>query len=105
MKPSRYAAHEVEEHLRTRLPGWSLEDGQIVRTYETGEWTRTMLLANAIGFLAEAAGHHPDLLLSYPRVRVMLSTHDAGGITESDFALAEQIEELARRQPEPPASA
>lgn len=94
-----YSAAEVEERLRARLPLWSLEDGQIVRTIETGSWQRTLLLANAIGFAAEAAWHHPELLLSYPRLRVTLSTHDAGGITDKDFDLAERIESLAAQMP------
>lgn len=92
--------HEIEERLRAHLPRWSVEDGQLVRTYETGGWQRTLLLANAIAFAAEAAWHHPELLLSYPRLRVMLSTHDAGGITDKDFDLAERIEALATWQPE-----
>ncbi len=95
-----YSAPDVEERLRARLPQWRYEDGQIVRTFETGSWQRTQLLANAIGFLAEAAWHHPDLLLTYPRLRVMLSTHDAGGITDRDFELAERIEAVATWQPQ-----
>jgi 4a-hydroxytetrahydrobiopterin dehydratase len=77
------------------LPGWTHEDGQIVRTFETGNWQRGQMLACAIGYLAEAANHHPDLLLTYPRVRVMLSTHEEDGITDRDFELAERIEALA----------
>jgi 4a-hydroxytetrahydrobiopterin dehydratase len=95
-----YSAPEVADHLRARLPHWTLEDGQIVRTFETGSWQRTLLLANAIGYAAEAAWHHPELLLSYPRLRVMLSTHDAGGITDRDLELAERIEALAASWPE-----
>lgn len=94
-----YSAAEVADHLRARLPHWTLEDGQIVRTFETGNWQRTLLLANAIGYAAEAAWHHPELLLSYPRLRVMLSTHDAGGITDRDLELAERIEALAASWP------
>ena len=95
-----YTPQEVEERLRARLPHWSYEDGKIVRAFETGGWQRTLLLANAIGFAAEAAWHHPELLLSFPQLRVMLSSHDAGGITDLDFALAERIEALATWQPE-----
>lgn len=102
---STYSPHEIEERLRARLPHWSYEDGQIVRTFETGAWQRTLLLANAIGFVAEAAWHHPDLLLTYPRLRVMLSSHDAGGITDRDFDLAERIESVATWQPEGGAAA
>ena len=89
---------EVAERLR-ELPRWKHENGQLTRVYETGSWQRTLLLANAIGFAAEAAGHHPDLHLHYPRLKVHLSTHDAGGITDKDFELARKIEETATWRP------
>lgn len=85
--------------LADSLPRWSVRDGQLVRVYETGNWRVTMLLAGMIAYLAEAANHHPDLLLSYPRVEVRLVSHDAGGITERDFELARRIEELAVETP------
>jgi len=50
---------------------------------------------NKIGDLAEEADHHPDILIRYNRVTLFLSTHSAGGITETDFQLAEQIDEAA----------
>jgi len=95
----RLSEQEIGERIAARLPRWSYEFGAIVRKFETGAWQRTLLLANAVGFAGEAAGHHPDLLLSYPRLTVKLTTHDAGGVTERDFALAERIEELATWQP------
>lgn len=94
-----YTEREIEERLRERLPRWTHEDGHLTRTFETGSWQRTLLLANAIGFVGEAAWHHPDLHLSYPRLKVLLTTHDAGGITDRDFELAERIEQVATWQP------
>ena len=94
-----YTEREITERLGARLPGWTYEDGHLTRTFETGNWQRTLLLANAIGFVGEAAWHHPDLLLSYPRLKVMLTTHDSGGITDKDFELAERIEQVATWQP------
>ena len=63
------------------------------RAYATPGWTHTMLLANQIAFLAEAAWHHPDLELGYARVVVKLMTHKVRGLTAMDFALARKIEE------------
>ncbi len=97
MKP--YNKAEIEDKLERELPAWSLEDGEIVRTYETGGWRLTLLLANAIGFIAEAAYHHPTLTLDYRELTVRLQSHDAGGITERDFALARRIEALVTWQP------
>jgi 4a-hydroxytetrahydrobiopterin dehydratase len=57
------------------------------------------MVANAIGHLAEAAWHHPDLLVTYPAVTVRLSTHDAGGVTDKDFALAHRIEAFVQWRP------
>ncbi|HEX2092547.1 MAG TPA: 4a-hydroxytetrahydrobiopterin dehydratase [Longimicrobiaceae bacterium] len=90
---------EIRDRLAAQLPSWRYEDGHLTRVFETGGWQRTLLLANAIGYLGEAAWHHPDLLLTYPRLKVMLTTHDAGGITGKDFELALRIEEVATWQP------
>ncbi|HEX8906634.1 MAG TPA: 4a-hydroxytetrahydrobiopterin dehydratase [Longimicrobiaceae bacterium] len=86
--------------LKSRLPTWTQERVYLARTYETGDWTRTTLLAGAIAYLGEKAFHHPDLFLSYPTLKVLLTTHDAGGITERDVALAEKIEEIATWKPD-----
>ena len=94
-----YTELEIAERLRDSLAAWKHEDGHLTRTYETGSWQRTLLLANAIGFVGEAAWHHPDLHLSFPRLKVLLTTHDDGGITDKDFELARKIEEVATWQP------
>jgi 4a-hydroxytetrahydrobiopterin dehydratase len=59
------------------------------------------MLVNAIGYLAEAAFHHPDLSVTWARVVVKLTTHSAGGITDKDFALARRIEEVVMWRPAP----
>jgi 4a-hydroxytetrahydrobiopterin dehydratase len=90
-----YTQAEIVSWLESNLPRWQYQDGHLSRVYVTGNWQLTLMLANAIAFLAEAAWHHPDLLLSYPRLTVRLQTHDAGGITAKDFELARRIEEVA----------
>jgi 4a-hydroxytetrahydrobiopterin dehydratase len=57
------------------------------------------MLVNSIGYLAEAAYHHPDLTVTWGRVIVKLSTHSAGGITDKDFDLARKIEDVALWRP------
>jgi len=96
-----YTEAQVVAWLEENLPAWSLEDGFLTRTYVTNNWQLTLLLANTIGYLAEAAWHHPELTLSYPRLTVRLQTHDAGGITDKDFELARRIEEIVTWRPEP----
>jgi 4a-hydroxytetrahydrobiopterin dehydratase len=85
-----------EEQIRGRLndlPGWYYEDGWIRRLYKTDGWPTTLLLVNQIGFIAEAAYHHPDLTVSWAKVGVKLKTHSENGITNKDFELAKKIEE------------
>jgi 4a-hydroxytetrahydrobiopterin dehydratase len=92
---------EIRERLRV-LPGWRYEDGMIRRRFKTDGWPTTLMLVNAIGFHAEAADHHPDLLVQWGSVQVSLATHSAGGLTEKDFALAEVVERTALWQAGPP---
>ena len=90
---------EVAAWLAANLPKWRLEDGWIKRTYKTSSWKGTLMVVNAVGHLAEAAWHHPDLVVSYAFVIVKLCTHSAKGVTERDFALASRIEALIQWQP------
>lgn len=99
-KPQVYSEEEVQEKLAQELPGWYLEDGWIRRYYKTDGWQATMMLVTTIGYLAEAAFHHPDLALSWAKVWVKLTTHSAGGITDMDFDLAKKIEEVVLWRPE-----
>lgn len=99
MKPStKLSPSEIAARLKT-LPGWRLEEGAIVRDYPTDGWPTTLMLVNAIGFVAEAADHHPDLAVSWGKVQVKLWTHSAGGVTASDLELAQLIEQTARWRP------
>ena len=97
-KEATFSEVEITERLRP-LPGWYFEEGWIRRVYKTDGWPTTLMLVNAIGYLAEAAYHHPDLAVTYARVTVKLMTHSAGGITSKDFELARQIEDVALWRP------
>lgn len=76
------------------LGGWSREGGEIVRTYDRGNFNGSIAFVNAIAAAANAADHHPDIAIAWNRVTVRLSSHDAKGITERDFALARTIDGL-----------
>jgi 4a-hydroxytetrahydrobiopterin dehydratase len=97
-KEQTYTDAEITERLQA-LPGCYYEDGWIRRVYKTDGWPTTLMLVNAIGYLAEAAYHHPDLSVTWGRLTVKLSTHSAGGITDKDFELARRIEEVALWRP------
>jgi len=83
---------EITARLEKELPGWRLEDGWLRRKYSTDGWPTTLMLINHIGYLSEAAYHHPDLEVTWGKLWVKLKTHSSGGITERDFALAREIE-------------
>lgn len=89
----------IRDRLKSELPHWRFENGFITRLYKTHGWKGTLMVVNAVGHIAEAAWHHPDILASYPSVEVRLQSHDAKGITEKDFALARKIEEVVAWQP------
>ena len=95
-----YADAEVPAKIQELgLAGWYLEEGWLRRKYTTDGWPTTLMLVNAIAYLAEAAWHHPDLSVTWGKVWVKLKTHSAGGITDKDFALAKQVEALALWRP------
>ena len=94
-----YELNEIEERLRRDLPHGSYENGWIRRTFRTASWKGTLMVINAVGHLAEAAWHHPDLRASYAFVEVKLQTHSAKGITDKDFELARKIEEVVCWRP------
>lgn len=91
-------APDIAVRLGT-LPGWTVEEGTLRRTYQTDGWRGSMLVANAIAFICEAADHHADLTVTWPRVVVALSTHSEGGITAKDFEVAGLIEAQVEWKP------
>jgi len=94
----------TESVIRERLaalPRWEYRDGAIRRQFRTDGWRGSMLVANAIAFVCEAADHHADLTVTWPSVGVALSTHSAGGVTARDLELAGLIEAQVGWRPGP----
>ncbi len=75
------------------LDGWSRDGDAIVREFEFRDFVEALGFIAQVGVLAERKNHHPELSNVYNRVRIALSTHDAGGITDLDVALAGEINE------------
>jgi 4a-hydroxytetrahydrobiopterin dehydratase len=84
---------EISEHL-SHLSGWKQEDSMIVKTFAHSTFAGAIAFVTHMGFLAEAAGHHPDIDIRYNKVKVALTTHDAGGLSSKDFELAAEIDEI-----------
>ena len=80
------------------LPGWELGDGAISREYGLDSFAGAIAFVVRLSYAAEAANHHPDVDIRYSRVRITLSTHSEGGVTNKDLALARTIEGFAPPQ-------
>jgi len=78
-----------------RVPGWRRRASVLSRTYEFKDFVVAIKFVNAVARAAERAWHHPDLDIRWNRVTLALTTHDAGGLTEKDFALAALFDRLA----------
>jgi 4a-hydroxytetrahydrobiopterin dehydratase len=87
---------EIREALAA-LPGWSLADGMLVKTYEHPTFPEAIVFVNAVAHLAEIANHHPDVDIRYSKITLRLVTHDSGGITAKDVALAKEVEAARAR--------
>jgi 4a-hydroxytetrahydrobiopterin dehydratase len=87
---------DQEIHQRLAESEWKLTGKVIAREWILADFAAALVFVNRVAELAEAANHHPDILVhGWNKVRLELSTHSAGGLTAADFALAEQIDALA----------
>jgi 4a-hydroxytetrahydrobiopterin dehydratase len=84
-------ATEIEEVLKIH-PEWKLQGGKLVREWTFKDFVEAMQFVNRVAVVAEAAGHHPDIDVRYNRVLLGLVSHDAGGITRRDAAMASRID-------------
>jgi 4a-hydroxytetrahydrobiopterin dehydratase len=78
----------------SEMRGWQVEDGQLCKEYEFDTYLQGLEFAMRVGQLAEARDHHPDMLILWRRVKIALSSHDEGGITERDIGLGADIDGL-----------
>jgi 4a-hydroxytetrahydrobiopterin dehydratase len=95
--------HLTSDEMAARLldlPGWDVSAGMLTKTFTVRSFAHGVLFIAAIGQLAEAANHHPDLSLhGYSHVTVGLVTHSEGGITDKDCDLAARVEALPQPKP------
>lgn len=86
---------EINQKIKT-IPQWQQSKQTITRTFEFKNFVEAIAFVDQLVEPAEAAKHHPDLAISYNQVTVSLSSHDAGGLTDRDFAMAKKISNLAK---------
>jgi 4a-hydroxytetrahydrobiopterin dehydratase len=87
-------ADEAKARLK-KIPEWELEKKHIERTFEFDDFSESIDFVNGVAEVAEDEEHHPDIDIRYNKVRLILSTHSKGGLTELDFNLAERIDTLS----------
>jgi 4a-hydroxytetrahydrobiopterin dehydratase len=97
-KPIKLSDSELAAEL-PKLTGWKLEQGKLHREYLFLDFVAAFGFMASAAIVAQAMDHHPEWSNVWNKVRIDLTTHDAGGISARDFELAHALEALARRQP------
>ena len=85
---------DIEARLED-FPDWSLNGEKLQRTFGFDDFRGAMAFVNRIADLAEEQEHHPDIMVRYNKVTLTLTTHDASGLTENDFAFATSTDSVA----------
>lgn len=94
MDSVKLSEEEILQKLKS-LPGWEFSGGSIKKTFKTAHYPATMGFVTAVGGFCQKHNHHPDyILMKFREAEVSFSTHSAGGVTEKDFFLAEEIEKI-----------
>jgi len=84
---------EIIERAKV-LSGWTVENSKLQTSRTFKNFIQAIEFVNKLVEPAESAGHHPDIEISYNKVKITLTTHDAGGLTQKDFELAEAISQI-----------
>ncbi|HUI68076.1 MAG TPA: 4a-hydroxytetrahydrobiopterin dehydratase [Nitrospirota bacterium] len=93
-------SHKETEELLREIPQWSLSEKSIQREYRFKDFRQAMDFVNNVASVANDQDHHPDILVSYNKVRLILSTHKIGGLSLNDFIMAAKIDLLTvQRRP------
>ena len=86
----KLTAAEIEDRVAL-LKGWEVKDDMLKKRFEFRNFAESLEFVNKVGALAETADHHPDIAFGWGYAEIAFTTHDRGGITDVDFALAEEV--------------
>ena len=89
--PNTLSPEIIQERMK-KIPEWELNEDSISRSFEFDEYQSAIDFVNTVAEIAEEAQHHPDISISYSNVKLVLTTHSKGGLTESDFEVAIRID-------------
>lgn len=76
------------------LPGWTHQGNAIVSDFALRDFSDALIFVNSVGATAEQENHHPDIDIRYSKVKMLLTSHDSGGITRRDVRMAKRISEI-----------
>jgi len=90
---SKFNQDQINSKL-SNFSGWNYEDNSISKQFQFKDFIEALSFVTAVGLESEKMNHHPNILMfAWNKVKITISTHDAGGVTEKDFSLAQKIEE------------
>ena len=93
MERTKLTAEEILAHLAD-LNYWKVMNGKLLKRFTFANFAESLVFVNKIGDIAEKHDHHPDINFGWGYAEIYITTHDAGGITEKDFALAKEIDDV-----------
>lgn len=93
MERKKLTAEEILEKLAD-LDYWKVVDHKLLKRFTFADFAESLIFVNRLGEIAEVADHHPDIAFGWGYAEIFITTHDAGGITPKDFALAKEIDGL-----------
>jgi 4a-hydroxytetrahydrobiopterin dehydratase len=92
--PEKLSEQTILEKLKA-LNGWEFKNNSIEKSFKTSSFPATMGFVTAVGGIAQKLNHHPDyILMKFREVEISFSTHSAGGVTEKDIEIAEEINKI-----------
>jgi len=95
MEDKRLSKEEIEKKIK-ELSDWKEESEKIIKEYEFPNFKSAFDFVNKIVKIAEYENHHPDILLSYKKIKVFLTTHKLDGLSDKDFSIAKKIDEILK---------
>lgn len=93
MERRKLSAAEAEQAVE-RLNGWEFDDDKLKKKFEFGNFATALEFINKVGAIAEGLDHHPDIKFGWGYAKIKTTTHDRGGVTDMDLALAEKIDAI-----------
>ncbi len=96
MARKKLAAEEIAERIG-ELKTWAAEDDKLKKRFAFPNFAEALSFINSVGAIAEERDHHPDIHFGWGYAEFSITTHDAGGLTENDFVLAQKIDEISQQ--------